>query len=259
MGSQAKKHHYVPQSVLRGFSNDREQKHVYVFDKSNLRSFSSPIRDAGCENQFNTIEVNGQSVSFEGLFQTNDDELARLLKTILTNNSLAQLTARERITLCEVVAAQIIRTKMARTTSRSIVEQLSQSLKEAGIDPCNVAGFSSPTEQEIRRAALASFLDLQGIIKSLQEKRPILIRNTESKVFWCSDNPVVFHNSFPYGERGLSASGIEIYFPISSYLVVGFFCPSIEWKIRKLLTRENPGVDRQKYEDISRGLQEGNA
>jgi hypothetical protein len=259
MGDQSKKHHYVPQSVLRGFSFDQKQTQIYVFDKGRMTSFTSSIYNAGCENQFNTIEIDGQTVSFEGLFQTNDDELARLLKRIRSDRRLVRFTPEDRIALSEVVAAQMIRTKLVRTTMRSIAEQLSKSLREGGIDPGEVDGFSIPTDQEIRRAALASFLDLQEIVDSLQEKRPILIHNSESDLFWISDHPVVLHNSFPYGERGLNSPGIEIYFPVSSDLVLGFFCPSIDLKIQHLLSTDQFGVEHQKYEEIYRGLQEGSS
>ena len=256
MGDESKKHHYVPQSVLRGFSFDQTQRQLYVFDKIRMMSFTSSVYNAGCENQFNTVEIEGQTVSFERLFQTNDDQLARLLNKIRNDRSLARLTPEDRFALSEVVAAQMIRTKLVRTTLRSIAEQLSKTLREAGIDPGEVDGFSIPTDQEIRRAALASFLDLQEIVDSLQKKRPILIHSCESDFFWISDHPVVLYNSFPYGERGLNSPGIEIYFPVSCDLVLGFFCPSIELKIQQLLT-DQLSVEFKKYEEIYRGLQEG--
>jgi hypothetical protein len=148
---------------------------------------------------------------------------------------------------------------MVRTTMRSIAKQMLSALGEAGIDPGEVDGLSIPTDQEVKRAALASFLDLRRIVGAIQEKRPILIHSSNSQVFWISDNPVVLHNTFPYGERALNAPGIEIYFPISSELVLGFFCPSIEVKIQQLLSLNNPGIDRQKYSEIYRGLQGGDA
>ena len=70
---------------------------------------------------------------------------------------------------------------------------------------------------------------------------------------------MVLHNSFPYGERGLNSPGIEIYFPVSCDLVLGFFCPSIEFKIQQLSSTDQFGVEHQKYEEINRGLQEGNS
>jgi hypothetical protein len=259
MGDQSKKHHYVPQSVLRGFSFDQKQSQIYVFDKARMTSFTSSVSDAGCENQFNTMEIEGQTVPFEGLFQTNDDQLARLLNTIRSDRSLARLTREDRVALSEVVAAQMVRTKLVRTTMRSIAEQFSKTLGEAGIDPGEVDGFSIPTDQEIKRAAIASFLDLQGLVDSIQKKRPILIHSCESELFWISDHPVVLYNSFPYGERGLNSPGIEIYFPVSCNLVLAFFCPSIELKIQQILSTDQFSVERQKYEEIYRGLQEGHS
>jgi hypothetical protein len=76
------------------------------------------------------------------------------------------------------------------------------------------------------------------------------------KVFWASDNPVVLHNSFPYGERGLSAPGIEIYLTISSNLIVGLLCPSSELKIKEILSVDLVGVDHNMYQDLANGLQQ---
>ena len=259
MNGDSVKHHYVPQSILRRFSLDATQKQLYIFDKARSKTFMSSIRDAGCENYFNTVEVQGQTVCFENLFQTNDDQLAHLLDCITTNRSLALLTPQDRVALSEVIAAQIVRTKMLRTTIHSIAEQLSTSLGKAGFDPGKVDGFAIPTEQEVRQAALASLRDLGGIIGALQTKRPILIHTLDSRPFWISDNPVVMHNTFPYGERALSSPGIEIYFPISCELVLGFFCPSIEQRMRELLALEHPQFDKEKYTKIYQGFQDGNS
>ena len=128
MGDQSKKHHYVPQSVWRGFSFDQKQTQIYVFDKTRMTSFTSSVYNAGCENQFNTVEIEGQTVSFERLFQTNDDQLARLLNKIRNDRCLAGLIPEDRFALSEVVAAQMIRTKLVRTTLRSIAERFRRHL-----------------------------------------------------------------------------------------------------------------------------------
>jgi hypothetical protein len=142
---------------------------------------------------------------------------------------------------------------------RSVGEQFLAVLREAGLMTEEVGRFSIPTDQEVRRAALASFLDLGRIVAAIQEKHLILIHGSDSKGFWTSDNPVVLHNTFPYGELGLNAPGIEIYFPISSELALGFYCPSIQLKIQHLLSISLPGLDRKKYLEIYRGLQDGNS
>ena len=259
MGEDSKKHHYVPQSILRRFSSGAAQTQLYVFDKLNNRSFPSSIRNAGSENYFNTVEVEGQSISFEDLFQANDDELAQLLEHITSIRSLAAITPDDRSALSQVIAVQIVRTKMVRTTVSSVAEQFAVTLSRAGFEPDKVDGFSIPTDQDTRRAALKYLFDLDGIISALNVKCPILIHSSDSNPFWISDNPIVLHNTFPYGERGLYSPGIEIYFPISSDLVLGLFCPSIEKKISEMLALGHLQLDRDKYAEIPRGLQVGDS
>lgn len=257
MNDSSKKHHYVPQAILRRFSSNSAQTQLYVFDKKRKISFPSSIRDAGSENHFNTVELEGEIVSFEGLFQTNDDELARLIEIIVSNRSLAALAAEDKDSLSEVVAAQIVRTKLLRSTFRSIAEQLQRSIREAGLNPSEVHGVSIPSEQEVRRAALASFLDLSRIVAGIRTKRAILFRSSVPMSIWISDNPVVLYNSFPYGERGISSPGVEIYFPISAEMVIGFYCPSIEHKIRQLVSLKHPDLNRAKYTKIYGALMGG--
>jgi hypothetical protein len=93
---------------LRRFSVDQKPESVHVFDKINMKSYPSSGENAGSENDFNTVEVEGQVVSFEGLFKTNDDQLGRLLGTIASNRSLAVLTPADRVALSEVVAAGLV-------------------------------------------------------------------------------------------------------------------------------------------------------
>lgn len=258
MSNHPKKHHYVPQSVLKHFSADNTKTNIYVFDKISQRSYLSSIRNAGCENYFNTVDdINGKSVCYEGLFQTNDDHLARLFHMIASNRSIDAITTEDRYTLSEVVATQIVRTNMLRTSIRSISEQLLTLLHEFGLNPGDVDGCSIPTDKEVRRVAFTSLFNLREIISALQDKKLILIHTTGPKVFWTSDNPVVLHNTFPYGEMGLNSLGIEIYLPISSELVLGFYCPSIELKIRQGMAVKHPIINCEKFIEIYRGLHEG--
>src|SRR5258706_429937 len=83
MGIAPKKHHYVPQSVLTKFSIGGAGKQIYVFDKLEDRLWQSAIRDAGSENRFNTLEIDGEQISFEDAFRDVDSRLATLLDRIL--------------------------------------------------------------------------------------------------------------------------------------------------------------------------------
>lgn len=89
--SPPKKHHYVPRSILRNFSVDGARKQVHVFDKSTNRSFLNAIGDAGCETHFNTVELNAETISFEEVFNGNDERLALLVERLLQERTLGCL------------------------------------------------------------------------------------------------------------------------------------------------------------------------
>ena len=49
--------HYVPQSYLRGFVNER--KHLYVVDRPRAKFFRVPTNKVGGELYFNLVAING--------------------------------------------------------------------------------------------------------------------------------------------------------------------------------------------------------
>ena len=73
---------------------------------------------------------------------------------------------------------------------------------------------------------LALFMEQDRFAEILGRKDPVLL-TSESGNLWISDNPVVMHNTFPYGRLGLDAPGIAIYYPISPKRCLALYCPSI--------------------------------
>src|SRR5258706_2885507 len=122
MGIAPKKHHYVPQSVLTKFSIGGAGKQIYVFDKLEDRLWQSAIRDAGSENRFNTLEIDGEQISFEDAFRDVDSRLATLLDRLSIERSLATLAPADWLDLADVVAGQLVRTKPVRSALRAVVE-----------------------------------------------------------------------------------------------------------------------------------------
>lgn len=72
--------------------------------------------------------------------------------------------------------------------------------------------------------------------QSIAAKDFLLMAAPHNRAFYLSDNPVNLHNSEPtdgfWGNMGLECTGIEIYVPLSSKLVLAAWCPSILAKIR---------------------------
>lgn len=252
-----RKHHYNPRSILRRFSVNEKGTQVYVFDKATARSFINSIEDAGAERDFNTVEANGATLSFEPLFDDVDGQLAPLVNRLVLEQTVACLDANERRTLALAVAMQVLRTKMPRTSMRSVMKQLRQQVNAWGWDPEELANGAVPTDQEVRRAALEMLLRPDGLAAAIEAKRTFLIRATPEQPLWTSDNPVALQQTFPYGDLAVSAPGIEIYFPISRDLALAFYCPSIERQMGRALARRPPGFDVERFGEIYRGVQTG--
>lgn len=222
MTTEPRKHHYIPQSILRCFSIGGKRRNVFVFDKVKQRCFSLPIPDAGAERDFYRFEINGVDVNLETLFDTLDTRLANLVAKIAEDRSIALLTAEERYDLTIVTACQLLRTKILRTSAVEIGRQLTQRLQEKDIDL-----RVELTNSQSRLISLSRLLDLGPTADLLANKDILLIISHETNL-WTSDNPVVFHNTFPYGRAALKAPGVEIYYPLTADLCLAFLCPSFK-------------------------------
>ena len=234
MSAEPKKHHSVPQSLLRNFSIRGERRSVFVFDKTSLRSFPSPIVDAGAERDFYRVDLGSQELNFEQFFQRLDDRLAALLVKVVESTSLGELSEGERYDLAVVTACQLLRTKLRRTSPVEIARELSQRLRDQG--------FESPedlTDNDSRFISLKGLLQLEPLAELLARKDLLLLVSREAAL-WVSDNPVVLHNTFPYGRAALAAPGVEIYYPLSARVCLGFLCPSIREMLAESFDPRHP-------------------
>ena len=91
MTTESKKHHYVPQSILKRFSIDMREKQIYVFNKQLGKSHISSIIDSGSENKYNTIKTDFGEMNLEGLYQQIDDLYPVTTKKIIDSGTLKGL------------------------------------------------------------------------------------------------------------------------------------------------------------------------
>ena len=117
-------HHSVPQFLLRHFSIGGSERQVYAFDKSDGRAFPLAIRNAAAEHAFYDVEINGQTVNFEPAFQAIDDLGAEVLGALAAAASPVVLDTRALAVLPSLATAQLLRTKLQRTTPQSLARQL---------------------------------------------------------------------------------------------------------------------------------------
>lgn len=235
MNIESKKHHFVPQSILKRFSIECNGKEIYVFDKKTEKIFNSSILNAGSENYFNTLTINNEKLNLESLYQEIDNTCAAVTEKIVSNASLINFDNADYCEIAFITASQMKRTKIMRSTLKHLNEQLHKTFEEIKGKISNTThNYKTLSDDEIKAIAIMSSIDVEEEVISLLTKDIYLIKNISSTPFIISDCPVIMHNSFSYGGGGLDSEGVEIYFPIDKNYMIAFCCPSITSKLEKL-------------------------
>jgi hypothetical protein len=229
--SSPKKHHYVPEAHLRNFSRADKPDQIWVYDKLKSRKFSSAVRDTGSEGNYNTIEVEGGKLNLEPIFDQIDALGPPLVKSICEAERLDFLTGEQRHNVTLLVATQILRAKIRRTSTIDFMEQLGESARKRGLNPEEFENFDIISEEDAKRISFQSFSGLNELAEAFRSKVAVLHKIRNASV-WISDNPVVTFNSFPYGDQGIESPGVEIYYPLSARFILAFYCPSIGERLR---------------------------
>lgn len=221
--SDSKKHHYVPQSLLRGFTPvaTGEEK-IFVFDRTSYKSWKSSLRNAGSENHFNTILEEEKRTNLEGLFDAPDGLLATLLSEISVIEDLSKLEDQKKMQWAFLIAIQMMRVKRPREIVQSHPNFIRESFANLGFVDVE---FPDIDQEAAKRITLESILDTPGFIPNLCEKDWNLY-TAPTGSFFISDNPIVVWNE--YGRApGIEEQGMRLSWPLSSKLVLHLACPSI--------------------------------
>jgi hypothetical protein len=228
-------HHFVPQSLLRNFSISGEGKKIWVYDKLQSRAWPEGIKTAGGEKYFNTVMKEGDRLDFEAAFDELDRELPNLMNQIIAAEDVSALDPEQRYKLGFLAVIQLLRVKIVRHTHIEFRAQLKKILDDLGLKD-QADSIECATDNDGRLASLSLLADSRRMASWLAEKELTLYKATSGHFFWTSDNPIQMANHFPGGSLGLMARGIDVYWPISSQLILSFRCPSVTAK----LTFEDP-------------------
>jgi hypothetical protein len=241
MKNSSKNHHYVPQYLLKNFGFGKKKSQIYVFNKTTNNFFPSSITKAGSENYFNSFQHKNKEINFEEVFQNIDNIGSKIIQKIINEKSISSLNQKDLSDLSMVVAVQLFRTKIRRTSYIELNKQFAEHYRELGYTEHDLEELISFGDNESKLLAFQSLSTVDEIANLIFEKKIVLLFNKSlDNSIWISDNPVVTHNVFSYGSEGISEKGIEIYFPISSNLCIGFYCPSIYLQLKESLSLFHP-------------------
>lgn len=229
--------HYVPQFILRNFATGRS-KQIHVFDKATRKSFKTAIRNVAAEHGFYDFGVDGASVSLDPMLQKIEDRTSEPIRQIVHARNLKGLTDDDYATVAWFVTVQMLRTNAQRRQLKDLNDKFRDAIVARGGDPNNVEGFEDLDEERARGEAIRTIpLLARDLAPHFLAKTWALFSTSHERPFYISDNPITLQNTANQdptrGTLGLAVPGIEIYFPLSPTLCIGFLCPTIDAMLRE--------------------------
>ena len=150
MAQRSKKHHYLPQFVLKGFADRRR---VATIDLAGPRTFVQAIADAAAENNYNTLRLeDGSSDAAESAIAQIEGAASGVLARIGDGDWLSD--ADERLAVATFLALQYLRVPANRQFSNAMADQILK-LQVAAGGPKQLRDIMrsqghDPTDEEVR-------------------------------------------------------------------------------------------------------------
>jgi hypothetical protein len=237
MSNIPKKQHYVPQFLLNNWSQSKK-KRVFVFDKKSNKVFSSSIKNIAHENNFYKDEILGYENNTELKLSKLEGDAAPVIKSIISEGTVKNLTDFEHKSLCLFSAVQMLRTNNTREFIDGFNEILSEKFQAWGVDPNDEANdFSNMSKEEVKSSSIGILNSLPTeLVDNFIDKELTLLEAPTNCSFYISDHPIIMHNHFPRehrGNLGIGLYGIEIYFPISPKYCLSFLCADLVAEIKQ--------------------------
>lgn len=236
----AKVQHYVPQFLLRNFSNGKKAQ-VWVYEKSSNRIFPSNVKNVASESRFYDFVSDGQPLTIEPWLSELEGQAKSVISTILEADSLSTLADEQRRVLASFLAVQLTRTKTFREQWNGFPKMLMEHFEKNGdqVAPGSQAEelLQAITENDSKEQTTGIvFRAPSGYADHFLDKEWVLAATTRRHPFILSDNPLTRQNLIDWpepGALGLATPGIEIYLPLSPTRALAMWCPTLTDLVRR--------------------------
>lgn len=229
----AKTQHYVPQFILKNFSEGKKHQ-VWVYDKLTGQVFKTKVRNIAAEKYFYDIEMEDNIATLDPSITELEIKSSRIINIILERENLKAISDDEKLLLSQFISVQFVRTKQYRLKFKQLSDALEDKFRSMGFNPENIKGYEKIDERSAKIESMKSIILSDKFIPYFYDKSWLLFKTTKSCPLYISDNPVTLQNLNDYGaygNLGLGIKGIEIYFPISKTITLAMYCPSITRKV----------------------------
>lgn len=220
MENKVKIQHYVPRVYLKNFSKfNGKEYYLWVFDKQTEKIFQTKIQDIAFEKEFYDKVEEDQNTerSLREIESKYDEAISDLIET----KSVQGLTKNHFEDLLDFVTVQMLRTKETRIEFEQAAQQFLDKYDKDLSDKLRKEVHETLEDDSLRKMHKDMIAEKETFKEIIRKMKWMLVVNKTQFLFWTSDSPVVKYNSiapFPYGNLGLTSTGIEIHFPITPKL-----------------------------------------
>ncbi len=174
MPQEARKHHYVPRAVLRNFALVPGGDQVFAFDKKTAQQFKVAVGDAAAERDFNRVIIGQREINYEFLFQEIDSRLAAAIRALTETRTLLGVSEDVLRDLPVLLACQLVRTRIIRTSPIEFSKQLSEWMESLEFEPTRVID-----DADARRISLGQLFELDRFAEIMRRKDPVLLISSQ--------------------------------------------------------------------------------
>ena len=229
--------HYVPQFLLKQFSDNQKSISMYLKDKQKYVSNASIGRVAGCEYLY------GENCKFEDWFCCIEGNASEIIKNICKNEKIPNNKNVKEFLYAFLLISETRTKEMADNYTRCCNDIIKNYIKYGIMTGHpDFIGLSVQDIDKIKVSINIPNLDLVKssikISKNIKDLKMILIINKTNKSFVISDCPVVKYNLYlkdciNINSYGWYQKGILAFLPISNDCVIGLIDTQI-YKIKSL-------------------------
>ena len=211
-----KKQHYVPQCILRNFTNDHNKFYLFQVLKNRIIDQAVPYKDH-CYTDY----LYGKDGTWENWLAKHEKEIAPIFHLILDG---APLSIEQKNSVKRFILVQHMRTEKAIDRNCNIMSDIYTKIipmvaKKEGIkiSPLEVKKFADHQVKNYDRSEIA-IEDMTFVEENFShfDDLRLVILHSKSEVFICSDHPVSISNlSYKHGGIGVDCAGLIVTMPIS--------------------------------------------
>ncbi len=246
--TQTKKQHYVPQFLLKNFCFDNKQ-HLFVYDKTQNKSFSSNTQNVAQENCFYNLDTANGKICLEETYAKLEANVAPLITKIIQTESISWLTNDDMWNILEFIIVQFYRTpQYINLLKHEMQTNPEQRIEILDKDTNNILKIIKTMDLKVdanlakimAHNTLREVLNNNELIEHFNDMDWLLFRAPNDTPFVTSDAGIAMTNHIFFGRNDISGFELpytKIFLPISSHLMLALWHKNNMEEHKKIITQ----------------------